>query len=198
MINTEKNSFLYDWSRLIRSIDKENSKAPYLGLREASITFREPYLRCIDSEVIALAVMLLLLKCAYHTGASYGKFPIGYVMSIPIDETSQVKKVTYKENISFTIGKSIPLTEKCDNMVPNMDVYAQIWKYVKLKGEEYANFVLTGIFIRVYLKADQDSSEIVLPLSYDQIASQILQLMETGRGSDEPREVQAIRRGKKH
>jgi len=58
--------------------------------------------------------------------------------------------------------------------------------------------VLTGIFIRVYLKADQDSSEIVLPLSYDQIASQILQLMETGRGSDEPREVQAIRRGKKH
>lgn len=131
-------------------------------MREASVTFREPYLRCIEYEVIALAVMLLLLKCAYHTGASYGKFTIGYVMRIPIDKTSKVK-VSNKDTISFIIGPSSPLIDKCDNMVPNMDVYAQILKYVKIKGEEYQKEVLTGLFIRVYLKDDQKSSEIVLP-----------------------------------
>lgn len=56
-------------------------------------------------------------------------------------------------------------------MVPNRDVHAQILKSVNKKAEEYDKEVLSGLFVRVYIKGDQESSEIMLPLISEQIAA---------------------------
>lgn len=132
----DKEEFLSFWSLLLPRIEEEYGKAPTPGFREAVVSFKAPYVRCGECEVIALAVMRLLLCCAYHTGATYGKVNIGYHMRIPKHDTlTGVENILYKEDISFMIGPAIPLTDKEGNMVPNMDVYDRIFKAVMRKAE---------------------------------------------------------------
>ena len=45
-------------------IEEEIFQEPYVGLRIAEYRFKKPYLCCADYEVIALAVMRLLMKYA--------------------------------------------------------------------------------------------------------------------------------------
>jgi len=63
---------------------------------------------------------------------------------------------------------------------------------VREKAEDYDQSVITGVFIRVYLAGRQESRENELPLSSDEIASKICQLMEAGIGDGEPREVKSM------
>lgn len=96
-----------------------------------------------------------------------------------------------QDTISFIIGKSIPLTDHNDKMVPNMDVYAQILKLIMQKAEP--DGLVKAILIRVYLTDDQKDHECELSLSYDEIGKQILNLMESGIGGcDNARSAQAI------
>jgi len=64
--------------------------------------------------------------------------------------------------------------------------------HVREKAEDYEQSVRTGVFIRVYLAGRQESRENELPLSSDEIASKICQLMEAGIGDGEPREVKSM------
>lgn len=172
-------------NRLTQLIDREKCKDPYLGLRIAEVGFQKPYLRCADYDVIALAVMRLLMKYAYNTGFEYGKFTIGYVMKIPTGD------------VSYTIGKAISLNDSSGNAVPNMDVYANILKLLIQKAEDYDKAVLSGVFIRVYLAGMQEKEgmrEKELPLSSDEMDAQIWQLMNAGIGGGEPQEVKAMGR----
>lgn len=151
-------------------------------MRIAKVGFKEPYLGGADCEVLALAVMRLLMKCAYNTGSDYGKFTIGYVMQIPRGE------------VSYTIGRAISLEDSVGNVVPNMDVYAMIDKVIRSQAEDYEKAVISGVFIRVYLAGRHESleRELALPLSSDEISSQIWQLITAGIGGGERREVKAI------
>lgn len=195
-----KDEFLHFWSRLITRVLDENCKAPYLGLREANVTFKAPYVRCTECEVISLAVMRILLKCAYHTGSCYGKVNIGYHMKIPKHESLiGSENILYKEEISFIIGPAIPLTDKDGNMVPNMNVYYHIFKAVMRKAEIYGVEVVSALFIRIYLKDDLGWGDKMLPLSSEELARMILELMNSGdSGSDEERKALPIKRSKKN
>jgi hypothetical protein len=55
-----KDHFYQSWYRLEDLIDREYFKDPHLGLRIAGVDFQEPYLRCQETTIIALAVMRLL------------------------------------------------------------------------------------------------------------------------------------------
>lgn len=160
-------------------IDQENCNDPYSGLRIAEVVFKEPYLRCADYEVIALAVMRLLMKYIYNTEFDHGKFTIGYVMKIPTGE------------VSYIIGRSISLNDSSGNAVPNIAFYAKILKYVIQKAEDYDKAVLSAVFIRAY-PAGMKEKEVTL--SSDEIDTKIWQLMNSGIGGGEPQEVKAMGR----
>ncbi|GLJ53900.1 hypothetical protein SUGI_1151380 [Cryptomeria japonica] len=121
-------------------IDWEKYLDPYVGLRIVEVGFKAPYLQCVDYEMIALAVLQLLMKYAYNTEFEYGKFTIGYVMKIPTGD------------VAYTIGTAISLNDKSGNVVPNVDVYAKILKLCIQKVEDYDKALLSGISIRVYLR----------------------------------------------
>lgn len=167
------------WYRLEDLIEREYFKDPYLGLRIAVVEFQEPYLRCQDTPVIALAVMRLLIKYVYNTGFKYGKFTIGYNIIRASGEP-----------VSFIIGHAISLADSSGNAVPKMDVYAMIEKNRIQKAEEYEKDLLKGVYIRVYLLGRHEITDKELPSS-DEIASLIWKLIEAGIGSGEPREVRA-------
>ncbi|XP_059067855.1 DNA polymerase-like [Cryptomeria japonica] len=73
-----------------------------------------------------------------------------------------------------------------------MDVYAKILKLLIQKIEDYDKALLSGIFIRIYLRGMRDKE---LPLSSDEMDAIILQLMNVGiDGCGEPQEVEAMGR----
>lgn len=167
---------------LNKVIDWEKCKDPYSELRIAEVRFKEPYLTCVEYELIALLVMRLLIKYAYNTRFNYGKFTIGYVMKLPTGD------------VSYIIGNAISLNDSSGNAVPNGGVYAKIIDLLIKKAEDYENSVLSGVFIRMYLLGMQEKE---LSLSSDEADSQIWQLIKPGIGNEpgEPQEVKAI--GKK-
>lgn len=171
--------------RLKAIIDWDKCKDPYFGLRIAEVRFKEPYLRCADYEVISFKVMRLLMKYVYNKRFEYGKFTIGYVMKIPTGD------------VSYTIGRAISLNDDSGNAVPNMGVYAIIFSYLIKKAEDYDQAVLLGVFIRVYLVGMQEK-ELQLPLSSDEIDTQIWQLMNAGIGVGEPQEAKAMGRKRRY
>lgn len=195
----DKDEFLSFWNQLLPRIEREYGKAPYPGYREAGVSFQAPHVRCTECEGISLAVMRLLLCCAYHTGATYGKMNIGYHMRIPREDTlTGVENVIYREDISFMIGPAIPLTDEEGNMVRNMDVYDRIYQEVLRTSERYKLEVLSGLFLRIYLLDDRVGSESMLNLSSEELANIILELWNFGSnnesrsGSDEERKGKVI------
>ena len=147
--------------RLNRLKKGEKCWDPYEGLRIARIDFKPPYLQCADYEMILLVVLQLLMKHVYNTTEfESGQFTIGYVMKIPSGE------------VTYTIGKAVPLN---GNAAPNLEVCAQILKLLIKKAEDYDKALLSGVFIRVYLRGMQGTKKV--PLSKDEMNAIILQLM---------------------
>ena len=147
--------------RLNRLKKGEKCWDPYEGLRIARIDFKPPYLQCADYEMILLVVLQLLMKHVYNTTEfESGQFTIGYVMKIPSGE------------VTYIIGKAVPLN---GNAAPNLEVCAQILKLLIKKAEDYDKALLSGVFIRVYLRGMQGAKKV--PLSMDEMNAIILQLM---------------------
>lgn len=89
----------------------EQCKDPHLGLRTAEVRFKSPYFLYTDYELVALAVMRLLMKYAYTIRYSY-KFTFGYTMKIPTGE------------VPLTTGRAICLMDSSGkNAVPKMEIY---------------------------------------------------------------------------
>lgn len=179
-----KNIFYKSWYRLEDFISRESFKDPYPELRIAVVEFYEPYLRCLDTTIIALAIMRLLIKYVYITEFKYGKFTIGYNMIKPNGEP-----------VSFIIGRAIELVDESGNAVPYMDVYVHIEKCVIQKAEEYDKNSLEGLYIRAYLLGMHSITDKELPTS-DEIASIIWNFISAGIGSGEPRDVRSKAIGK--
>ena len=119
-------------------IEEEIFLDPYVGMRIAEYRFKKPYLCCANYEVIALAVMRLLMKYAYNTGSSFGKFTIGYITKIP----------TGKGNVSYSIGKAISIYYKSGKPVPKA-IYESVLKLVIQKTEDYDKEVLFLDYIKM-------------------------------------------------
>ena len=119
---------------------------------------------------IVLAFMRLLIKYAYTTKCSYGKFTMSYVMIVP------------SGSVTFTIGNAIPFREDGQDL----PTYALIDQVVRQKAEDYEHEEISGLFIRIYLSEMKVS---VMPnLSDDYIARTLRDIIERM----EPREVKTI------
>lgn len=190
-IKYKKSVFTGYLNRLNRVIDWDKCKEPYSGLILAEVRFKYPYLQCADYEVIALAVLQLLMKYAYHTKYENGKFTIGYTMIIPKGEGKDGKG---EGEISYILGNAINIYDSRGNAVPD---YNTILKFIKEKAEIYDNALLKGIFLRVYLGGSK--LETRLPPSSDEIHSKIWDIIKDSIGNPikkdtigEPQEVKAI------
>ncbi|XP_059645954.1 DNA polymerase-like [Cornus florida] len=142
-----KEVFYYHLSVLRSVIDRESSSEPYEGLIIAQYDFKEPYLQCSDIDVIALAVMCLLLKYAYSCHFDYAKCTIGYRMKIPTGD------------VSYTVGSAFSLLDSHGTAAPTFGLYTNILKLIMKKAEDYGKSHLSGLFIRVYLSGKQSKAK---------------------------------------
>lgn len=149
------------WFRLLSYILNEDSKIPYPQLRVGSVSFTNR-IPITESYLLVFAVMRLLVKYAYTTDSSYGKFTIRYCM-----------KKDLSEDISFTLGKAITFRDNGKNI----PVYALIEDLVRQKGEEYADAEVSSISIHIYLSNDAQIRELDVP-SDDDISKKIWECVD--------------------
>lgn len=126
--------FMVLWLNLLGNIELEEYNDKYDGLRVARINFKI-CLKCYNCNEIVLAAMYLVYKYAYTTKSDYGKFTLGYITN----------KVGVE--IPFTLGPAITFREKGQDL-PVLDL---VYSKVMVKGEEYDDMKISGIFIRIYL-----------------------------------------------
>lgn len=129
---------------LVLSIEREYCDRPYPGLIIAGLIFKDPYLRCNQCDLIVIAVLYLLIKYAYTTESTHGKFTICYVLKVP-----QISE------ISFTLSESINFRYNGEYL----PIYALIDKLVRMKADEYDDAKITQLYIRIYL-IDTKTSDI--------------------------------------
>ncbi|KAF6173516.1 hypothetical protein GIB67_042646 [Kingdonia uniflora] len=170
--------------RLKSVVDRVSCTNPYLGLRNARMDFKNPYLLCSYYELIILAIMQLLLKYAYNQEFKYAKFTIGYVMRVP----------SGSGEVSYTIGSTISLNDYSGKAHPNITIYEQIQNFLKVKAKNYEGLFLSGVYIRVY-SIDMVVKE--LDLTSDVIDSQIWDLLKIGVAGGIPQKVQTIAGGRR-
>lgn len=85
--------------------------------------------------------MDLLNQFAYPSLSGYGKFTISLTMIR-----------SPGEEITFTIGPAIPLTNLNNDLIPMSEVYGHIKQYIKKYAEIYEGDVVVRIMIRVYME----------------------------------------------
>ncbi|KAF6139864.1 hypothetical protein GIB67_009711 [Kingdonia uniflora] len=179
-----KAMFEHSLKHLKSIVDRVSCTNPYLGLRNARMDFKKPYLLCSYYELIVLTIMQLLLKYAYSQKFKYAKFTIGYVMKVP----------SGSGEVSYTIGSAISLNAFSGKAHPNITIYEKIQNFLKVKAENYEGLFLSGVYIRVY-SINMVAKE--LDLTSDVIDSQIWDLLKTGVAGRIPQEVQTFARGRR-
>ncbi|PRQ23031.1 putative ATP synthase, F0 complex, subunit A [Rosa chinensis] len=157
------------YNNLLFSIEREYCSRPHPGLIIAGLIFKEPYLRCNQCDLIVLAVLYLLIKCAYTTESTHGKFTIGYVLDVPsIGE------------ISFTLSESITFRYKGEDL----PVYALIDKLTREKADEYDDAKIKQLYIRIYLTETKTSELPKFHFTFDEMVNKLHEMINYKRDVD--------------
>jgi len=157
------------WDRLLNGIDSVISKNCYPGNIYASTSFIEPYPRINEFEILILAFIQLLEQYAYNIDSKYVKFTMGYKMCLP----------TVSE-VSFILGKAIPLCDLNGNRLPKKKIYDKIEELVRLYGEKYEDAVIKGIFINIYYESNESIKSLDFPnIPASDMVERIINVMDT-------------------
>jgi len=129
-------------NRMYQKIEHTTLRDPHPGLIIALHDFKEPYPLVNETDLLSLATMDLLIQFAYPSLSGYGKFTISFTM-----------RRSYGEEITFTLGPAIPLTnEDGKHILPKSEVYNHIYNCIKKYIEIYEGDSIIRLMIRVYLE----------------------------------------------
>jgi hypothetical protein len=174
-----KNLFNKYIRRLRELTDFEVCQDPYDGQRIVKLTFKQPYVRCVEVDLISFAIMRLLIKYAYRAGFQTGKFTIGYVIVVPTGE------------VSFTVTKrAISLSGSQGETGPNLNVFNSIMLAVMQAAENYEKEVISGIVLRIYYTVVIPHKETII--SEEESDFQLRELITSGVVGGEPQAVKPM------
>lgn len=168
-------------NRLYQKIERTTHQDPHPGLIIASHHFFEPYPLVNEIDLLSLATMDLLIQFAYPSLSGYGKFTISFTM-----------KRSYGEEISFTLGSAIPLTDQDCQLIPRSEVFSHIYRYIMIYSEIYDGDYIVRLMIRVYM----DGKKMDWPaISSEERDSSLSSIIQAGLSEIEPaREIRNRKR----
>lgn len=123
-------NYYYYWERLQNCIENVRWKNRFPGNLYASTSFKEPYPRIVDFELLTFAFIQLLEQYAYNIDSKYVKFTMGYIMNLPTTN-----------DITYTLGRAIPLYDNLGNKLQKKMIYFRIEQQVRLYGDRYQDAV---------------------------------------------------------
>ena len=174
-------------NRLYQKIERIRHQDPHPGLIIASHHFNEPYPIVNEIDLLCLATMDLLIQFVYPSLSGYAKFSISFTM-----------KLSYGEEITFTLGPAIPLTYQDCKFIPMSEVYAHISKYILKYAEIYDGNYIVGLMIRVYMDGKKMDRPSPSEEERESLLSSLLSsIIQAGLSEIEPIRAREIRYGKR-
>jgi len=167
-------AFIYNLNLIKDIIEEVKCYDPYDRKRVIDVSFKEPYIQCDRCEVIALALMRLLIKHVYSTEFEYAKFTVGYTMKI------------HSGKVPFTIGDAITI-----NADPDINVYDHLFKLVMRIAELYPSGLITGVVIRVYVRGMKEKD---VTLTCDEIDSILWSVLNSDSKGSLPEVISMARK----
>lgn len=160
-------------------------KKRYSGNIYAYMKFMVPYPGITDYEVIILGFIFLLEQYAYNIESDYVKLTLGYTMHLPSSY-----------DISFTLGKAIPLWDSLGNKLCKRTLYDMIEQVVRLYGEKYQDSLITGLFMNIYYKEKESLEALSFPNLLDSdMIGHIINVMDSDIISGNLPEVESPKSG---
>jgi hypothetical protein len=127
-------------NRLNQKIEQTRQLNPYPKLIIASHIFKNPYPLVNEVELLSLATMDLLIRFVYPFLNGYSSFTIAFTMKRPPGD-----------EISFTLGSAIPLTNQDGSIIPYSAIFSQVFSLIVQYAEIYDSDFVTRLTIRAYL-----------------------------------------------
>ncbi|KAI3773863.1 hypothetical protein L1987_48402 [Smallanthus sonchifolius] len=124
-------------NRLFKVVEHTTVQDPHPGLIIATHHFNKPYPSISEIEVLSLAALDLLNQYGYPSISDYVKLIISLTM-----------KHTYGEEITFTTGRSIPLTSQDGSLLPKNEIYARVNQLFLKNAEIYNGCLIVKLFIQ--------------------------------------------------
>lgn len=171
-------------NRLFLKVKSPSVQVPHACLIIASQNFTPPPPQLNEVYLHTLIIMDLLNQFAYPSITGYAKFGILITM-----------KQSYGEDITFSIGKAIPLTDESGNLLPKSVVYSHIYDAIKRTAEKYEGALLVRVAIRVYL--DQEKKKDRPSLSADDRYKLLFSILEEGLVESNALTAREIRHSKR-
>lgn len=151
---------------------------PSLIIAMHSYTTKTPLID--DTYTHTIAAMDLLNLYAYPNINGYSKFTIGLTV-----------KKNFGEELSFTIGRAIPLTDYNGNILEKKEVFSRIYDTIKEYSEKYAGDLTLRLLLRVFCAVNSSKNKPDLTLE-DRIQL-LLDIMKDGLCEYAPIELKEIR-----
>lgn len=175
-------------NRFFQKIKRTTHQDPHPALIIASHHFDEPYPLVNETDLLSLAIMDLLIQFAYPFLSGYAKFTISYTMMQSYGE--EISSTNGGDEVSFTIGPAIPLTDQDCKLIPKSEVYAHIYQAIKKLVEKYEGEVIVRLMIRVYM----DGKKMDRPaISEDERYSTLSSIIQAGLTEKESIRAREIR-----
>lgn len=159
-------------NHLYQRIERTTHQDPHPGLIMAFHHFVEPYPIVNEVALLSLATMDLLIQFAYPPLSGYGKFTISFTM-----------KRSYGEEVAFTIGVAIPLTNQDSKLIPMSEVYTLIYREILRYREIYEGDSIVRLMIRVYVEGQKKDWA---PLSSEERDRTLTSIIQAGLTDIDP------------
>lgn len=171
-------------SGFFHKISGTSVQDPHPWLRIASHNYSEPLRSIKEVDLHTLSIMDLLNQFGYPSISGYTK--CGILITI---------RLSYGEDITFSIGKAIPLTDNCGNQVQAHLVYSMIYKLFLLYSEKYEGATIVRVMIRLYMENEKKT---VMPsLSDDDRYNLLYSILQAGFHNSEAITARGISHSKR-
>lgn len=167
-------------------VEKESTyHVPHPGKIIAEQNFREPYPLVNETDLLSITVMDLLNQYAYPFISGYSKLTIQLTMKRLFDD------------ISFTLGKAIPLTFEDGKLIPKSNIYEEVYLLIKIYSEKYDGECVLGIRIIIFMLVGIKDKKLAL-LSEDARERSLLDCLKPISGQIDPIRALTIQHKKRH
>ena len=164
MMTTDRTTTGALLNSLFLKIERTSHQDPHPGFIIASHHFCDPYHLVNDINQLCLLTMDLLIQFAYPFLSGYGKFTISFTL-----------KRSYGEELEYTLGPAIPLTNDDCKLIPMSEVYSHIYRYIKKEAERYDGDFIVRLMIRVYIEGKKMDCPALSSEERESILSSIIQ-----------------------
>lgn len=145
-------------------IESTRSIQPFPGCLYASLSFVKPYPAAVETNILSLAIILLLEAYCDRIDSPYKKLTVGFTL----------RRRPHTPNFTFTLKNAMVLCDTKGQALNRGAIYLEIEQRVRLVAERYIEGDVQSIFINFYFEMESKDPKLDMQLTLtSKLASKI-------------------------